>query len=575
MERRCDITTTRAATSVAALALLGAGALLGQPAFVQRPEIGPNPNPAAPLAAVVRFKADRPVTTTIRVSDGENTWELRYGASHDPEKGLPVIGMRPARKHHIRVRIEDASGKTAEAREALEFTTPPLPEDRREFPPILVKASRPERMEPGVTILSVRRLGRADSGPAPRGRPGAPAGEPDFAVKYGLLLALDARGEPVWYYRSSIRISDFEPLPNGNIVFLGADQRAIEIDMLGNVVRQWYAAKRPQGPAEGAIPIPTAAFHHDIEALPNGHLLVLGGEVRRIENYYTSDTDPDAPRKTQKVMGDEVIEFTREGKLVWRWNAFDHLDPYFIGHRTLNRYWIIRGYPETLDWTHGNGLFYDPRDDSILLNLRKLSAVLKIRRPGGELDWIFSEPTGWSERFRPLLFRPVGEFTWPWYQHAPELTPQGTLLLFNNGIWESRPFTPAKPIAESYSRAMEFALDPETKTARLVWVSDRPGPDAVTTYAMGDADWLPQRGNVLVCYGGSTRRVKKGRGRPWPLVREFAHTNPPELLYEVVLAEEARPPKVDWLLFGAKRVPLPFTRPAAGGPRAGNKEGSR
>ena len=560
MKKRCGMATRRATTSAAGLALLGAGALFGQPAFVRPPVVKPNPNPAVPLAAVVTFTADRPVTTTLRVNDGENSWELRFAASRDPAAGLPVIGMRPARKHEIRVRIEDAEGRAAESPEALAFTTPPLPADRAEFPPIHVNASRPERMEPGVTILSVRRQRRVGPGGAGAPRTGARSLEPDFAVKYGLLLALDARGEPVWYYRSNIRISDFDLRPNGNIVFLSADQRAIEIDVLGNIVRQWYAARRPQGPAEDAIPIPTAAFHHDVEVLPNGNLLALGGEVRKIENYYTSDTDPSAPRRTQKVMGDEVLEFTSDGKVVWRWNAFEHLDPYFIGHRTLNRYWILRGYPDTLDWTHGNGLFHDPRDDSILLNLRKLSAVVKIRRPSGEIEWIFSEPTGWPERFRPLLFRPVGEFTWPWYQHAPELTPQGTLLVFNNGIWESRPFTPASPIAESYSRAMEFALDPDKKTARLLWVSDRPGPDAVTTYAMGDADWLPQTGNVLVCYGGSTRRVKRGRGKPWPLVREFAHTDPPEKLFEVVLTGEQQPPEFAYLLFGAKRVALPFTR---------------
>lgn len=537
------------------------------PVFTEPPEVAANPNPAVPLAAVVRFATDEPVNTTLQVSDGSNAWELNYDESRKPEEGLPVVGMRPDRRHEIQVSIRDAAGNSATATEPLEFTTPPLPSDRAVFPPVQVRVSQPERMEPGITILSVRRTrarqaraapgGAAPGGPPPGGA--VPAGRRQisaaFGQNYGLLLGLNEEGDVVWYYRGDARISDFEVLRNGNIVYLTHDSRAVEIDVLGDVVAEWYASKRPQGPAE-VVPVDTLTFHHEIEELPSGNLLVLGSEVREIDNYYSSDTDPDAPRKKQKVMGDEIVEFARDGAVVWRWRAFEHLDPFFIGHQTTNNYWVIRGFPDTLDWTHANGMFYDERDDSILLNVRKLSAVVKLDHTTGEIRWILSEPTGWPEEFGQQLLKPEGAMDWPWYQHAPKLTPAGTVLVFNNAIWRGRPFKPAVPIAESYSRAAEYAIDPETGTVRHVWSSEGPGPGSVTTFAMGDADWLPATGNVLICYGGSSLRSDTGKGplKPWPRVREVTHTDPAEVVYEVVLADDSPGQPAAWLLFGSERV---------------------
>ena len=97
------------------------------PAFTEEPVVTANPNPAVPLAAIVRFAASEPVSTSIQVTDGKHTWALNYGASRNPEDGLPVLGMRPNRKHEIRVSIRNAAGEVTRAPKTLEFTTPPLP----------------------------------------------------------------------------------------------------------------------------------------------------------------------------------------------------------------------------------------------------------------------------------------------------------------------------------------------------------------------------------------------------------------------------------------------------------------
>jgi hypothetical protein len=523
--------------------------------FTVAPTLVPNPNAEVPLAALVRFSADGPVRTRLTVSQGSRTWHVDFGPEADAVKGLPLIGFFPGKRHEIHVAIRDAAGHESVAPDMLSFAAPPLPAEATEFPPIQVKSATPTQMEPGWTLLSLRRQ-RRGGGAGGRGVAGAgtrgsgPPGEPIFATGYGLILALDEHGEVRWYYRSTNRTADVHRLRNGNIAFVTNDSRLVEIDLLGNVQGDWYAARRPQGPGT-STPVDALTIHHSFEELPNGNFLIVSGELREIENYYSSETDRSAPRRRQKVMGDQVIEFDRSGRVVWRWSAFDHLDPFRLGFLTINQYWIIRGFPETLDWTHGNGVCHDPRDDSILFNSRQQSAVIKIERPSGRVVWIFGEPGGWPAKFQPLLFQREGVTEWPWHHHAPSLTPRGTLMVFNNGLYKTRPFAAPAPEADWVSGALEYAIDPATRTAQLVWSSDAKGPDALNTFAMGDAAMLPKTGNVMVVYGSGVRLDNR---LPASRVREFKHTVPPQVVYDVVFADDNPQPPVTWIAFGGDRI---------------------
>lgn len=546
-------TVKKVVTSAGSLTLAGLlGLLLSKcvdstlPVFTQPPVVSANPNPAVPLGAVLRFSTEEAVRTVIEVSDGKHKWKLTYDGSHNPQDGLAVIGMRPGRRHEMRVSIRDANGNIATIPETLEYTTPPLPSERAEFPPIRVTVRKPEKMEPGFTLFSPRRRR---------------IGDLKFGQSFGMLLAIDAQGEVVWYYRTDSRISDLERLRNGNIMYLTQDYRVVEIDMLGNVVQTWYASGRPLGPTEG-IPIQTLAVHHEVDELPSGNLVILGVEKRAIDNYYTSAYDAKAPRKTQNVMGDEIIEFQRDGKVVWRWKAFDDLDSFRIGYQTFGDYWVRRGFPDTVDWTHANGLLHDERDDSLLVNMRIQSAVLKLDRSTGEIRWILGEPSGWPKKLQDRVLKLEGETRWFHHQHAPVPTPIGTLLLFDNGNFQARPFTPPVPPAQTYSRAVEYAIDEENMTVREVWASEGPGPDAVVTFAMGDVDWLPETGNVLVHYGFIFPRneIEKvtweaPRFKSWSRIREYTHTTPPEVVWEVVLEDKSDEDPIGWSIFGGDRLP--------------------
>ena len=520
------------------------------PSFVAGPVLEPNPNPAVPLAAVLEFEAFAPVTALIEVTDGDHKWQLEYGPEHDPTAGLPVVGMRPDRRHEIRVSIRSAGGAEVAFPDVLEFQTPSLPELGVDFPPIEVAVSKPAEMEPGVTLFNPRRrkVGRGQD-------------VADFNAAFGMLAALDSAGEVVWYYKVDSRISDFEKSSNGNLIFVTADFRLIEIDWLGNTLNQWYAAGRPQGATDG-IAVDTLTFHHEIDEMPNGNILVLSAESREIDNYYTSEYDENAPRKRQKVMGDVIVEFERDtGTVVWEWNAFDHMDPFRIGYETFSNYWVRRGFAETVDWSHANNLLYDERDDSIVVNFRYQAAAIKIDRQSKEIVWIFGEPSGWGDLSDKVL-KAEGDLQWPYHQHSPQPTPNGTLMIFDNGNYQARPFRKPSAVTDTYTRAVEYAIDGEAMKARQLWQSEAMGPDRVISIAMGDVDWLPATENVLVAYGALLHPDSLGKVawesssrqqfKQWTRLREYKRVDSPEVVYEIVMKGDL--PDTGWTLFGAERI---------------------
>ncbi len=532
--------------------------------FVQQPTVMANPNPQVPLAAVLQFEASESVETIVTVSDGTQTWTLNFDPkTHpqlDPKQGLPIVGMRPDRRHTIEVEIKNAAGRTHRANRVLAFTTPPLPENSENFPLLEVSASEPERMEPGVTMLSVRRrrptLGQREA--------------VAFNQGFGMLLAVDSAGEPVWFYRTDSRINDFEILQNGNIAYLTQDYRMVEIDWLGNTVNTFWAKNRPQGPTEG-IAIETTTLHHDIDQLANGNFIGLGTERRILENYYTSETDPNAPRATQPVMGDVVLEFDRQGQVLWSWNTFDFLDPFRIGYETFSGYWDRRGFPGTLDWTHSNNVIYDSKDDSILLSSRYLSAIFKIDRASGDLVWILGDPAGWSGKLAEKTFTLTGaaEGTerWFYHQHSPSPSHNGTVLVFDNGNFGTFPFEPPLPLVETRSRAVEYEINETDRTVTQVWSSEIPGEEPVLSFAMGDVDALPQTDNILLSEGLLLAREQvaeleweeiEPKANVWTRVREMTRGTPPEVLWEVVLDSGIGPDVVGWVFYSSERIPLPY-----------------
>lgn len=447
--------------------------------FTQEPRIEKHPNEAVPLVAMVYFKADGTAKTTLEIDNGVKRRNVTFDESHDPEKGLPVIGMRADTEHRITVKAGDA------APVELTYRTPALPENPREMPDIELVTSNADEMEPGWTILSIRR------------RPVTRAiwmtqKQFEFQNRWSLLVILDEEGEVVWSFRADSRIAGVHRLKNGNLFYHHVNFRSIEMDLCGNVVNRFHATNRPFGPVENSIGIEAQSLHHQPHEMPNGNYLALTANAKEIENYYTSETDPDAPRATQLVVGDNIVEFTPDGEIVWSWNTFDHLDVMRICYHLFVPYWHTRGFPKHLDWSHGNGVTYDEHDDSIMVSLRHQDAIIKIDKKTKEIVWILGDHTGWESPQKEKLLTPTHDLRWHYHGHNPRVTGENSFVMYDNGICRAMPFhDEEKPPAECFARAVEYEVDPENMTVTEVWVSSTDeSDDRVISWAMGDAHRL-------------------------------------------------------------------------------------
>jgi hypothetical protein len=486
----------------------------------------------------------------IEVSDGEREWTVPGSGGLGTEHKRAVFGFKAGRKHQLRVSARDQAGNVSGDVQELEFETAPLPGD---FPAIKTVVSVPEKMEPGVTLFALMRW------------PHGP--QPDEG--YGLALAVDAAGEIVWYYRGDEAIGDPRPLPNGNLLCSIGHNRAFEMDMLGNIVAQWHASQHPNPDAAakvpaGSIPVATETFHHEILEMPSGNLLVLSTEMRRIEDYPADPNKPEGGAQAANVIGDVVVEFARDGSIVQEWKLMDMLDVHRVGYDSYSPVWNNWAYTKveggTKDWAHANSLFYDAADDSIILSFRHQDAVVKFSRASGELVWILGTHDGWKDRWKPYLLEPQGEFAWQYHEHAARTTPSGTLLLFDNGNYRSWPPQPKMETKDSYSRAVEYAIDAKAKTVRQVWKYGGPGDEIFFSPFISEADPLPQTGNVLVTDGGRVRD-KEGKasddipgGHHWARIAEVTHANPPEKVFELVIDSPDADSPIGWAVYRSERL---------------------
>lgn len=382
----------------------------------------PNPNQNTPLVATLTFSTDKPARVTLKISDGKGSWSVLPGSEYKTDHSLMVLGLQPNTTHSITVSVID-DDENESVSEPLELTTDSLPEN---FPPLEVKTSQPEKMESGVTLFNLIRYT-----------------EDGLDRNYGLLLAVDAEGNVVWYYRADHGIGDARRLSNGNILYLyrrsstaeriEGESGVAEIDMLGNIVQQWHPTGISRQVPKGSIPVNVDTFHHEIHEMPSGDFLVLSTEVRTYENYPSSATDPQGTRGPANVVGDVVTEFSNDGSVIHQWTLLDIVDPYRIGYGSIDSTFWNDTYADVVhssvkDWAHANAVIYDARDNSFLVSLRHQDAVIKVNLETGDLVWILGNHDGWKPPWSSYLLSPRGELEWQFHQHTPMITPNGNIL---------------------------------------------------------------------------------------------------------------------------------------------------
>ena len=459
---------------------------------------GPSFVPAAnaPLAGSLQLTTDVPSRVTVTVNDGQTTWSKTfydYATSHS----IPLLGFKPSRNNQITVTVFDKSWNAATAASPVIFNSPAQPSD---FPPCVLLRSEPDKLEPGYTLFRI--LNRINN-----------------RAYVGIV---DSLGEIVWY-SGVATTADVRQLTNGDL-FIPLSTSFVEINMLGNTVQTWNV------PANLPINL------HDGVPTPHGTILYLSDASRAETNFPTSATNPNAPRTTANVLFNKVVEISATNSaLLNTWSPIDFLDPRRLTYLTFDM-------NTSLGWDieHSNAVIEDPRDDTLIVSMRDQNCLVKFYRDTGAIKWILGPPANWTSAFQPYLFTPVGTpFQWQYGQHAPSYTPQGTLLVYDDGNYRASPFDPPLVNSNNFSRAVEYSINEQTMEISQVWdYGSDTNREFFYTGQVGNADWLPVTGNVLVNFGfvSFDNRYPPSPYSPsasMARIQEVSHDTPAELVWDL------------------------------------------
>jgi hypothetical protein len=282
-----------------------------------------------------------------------------------------------------------------------------------------------------------------------------------FRQKYIIIMEND--GTPFFYRKSNDFLMDFKVQPNG-MLSKNIDDRSKHI----------YAFELLNSHYE---PVDTffaqhgySTDHHDFHLLENGHALFICNDYQRVDMRGLVE----GGRENVNVMGHIVQELDTDKNVVFEWRSWDHLNIEDAVHEQLTGF--------SIDFSHINSVAVD-YDGHLVISSRNQSACIKINRQTGDIIWILggvrneftfindADQNSYQHMFRPVPGKP-DHYT-----------------LFDNGNYH--------PV--HYSRAVEYQLNPEQRTAEKVW-EFRHHPDLSAAW-LGSVQRLPN-GNTLIGWSG-------------------------------------------------------------------------
>lgn len=277
--------------------------------------------------------------------------------------------------------------------------------------------------------------------------------------------------------------------------------------------------------------------HHDVEALPNGNVLLLAWEYSTEEEALAAGRDPEL-LKDGELWGEHIVEVDpRTDEIVWEWHSWDHLvqdvDPAKpnFGDPMANPGRIDLNYVTDgggADWLHANSVAYHPELDQIVISVRSFHEVWVIdhsisteeaRGPAGDLRFRWGNPAayGRGDAAPRLSF---GQHDAEWI--APGLDGEGRISVFNNGTLY-RPYSTVDEIAPTMD-GRDYVLGEngvfDARVARVVWPRE-PDPQFFAHHTSG-AQRLPN-GNTLIADGphGVVFEVTPAGEKVWEYVNPF------------------------------------------------------
>lgn len=270
--------------------------------------------------------------------------------------------------------------------------------------------------------------------------------------------AINEAGEVIWHLDSDFTLTPIV-LENGHLLLSSSDFSSdlynrngiIEIDYLGKIYNYYEV--------EGG-------YHHDMELLPSGNLLVASSEVDGDTNL------------------DYLVEINLEtGKTVKEISLKDILSD------------IDSSIVDSEDWFFNNGVSFDENTNSILVSTRLKNSVISIDYDSLDINWIFGDSEYWSSKFDSYLISYDGEY--PLGMHSAELNSDGNLIMYNNNYDKSNPQV-SNYYTDYNSSVQIYNINTSTMSANLV--SEFDDNESFFSYAVSTYKEL-DNGNYIVYSG--------------------------------------------------------------------------
>ena len=402
-----------------------------------------NPNNLTPLAGILSVSSSEAVSVayTVKGQDGDDF--TSQNAKRGTDNKVNLFGLYPNSKNTIKVIITNEEGSMSS--KDLYVTTGMLPPEFPDSTDITVKKLDTQNAKTKFILYYPYKT----VGGAPFKSPG----------NMSFPIVLDNHGKVRWYMTTPF-VMDMKPMPNGHFLLFYYNYLFREIDLMGNVYKEIY---------------PPTNCHHAFELLPNGNILYTGTDL-----------------SINQTEEDKIYEIDYQtGAIVKMINLYDILDP------SRQQQPSISTSPN--DWFHNNSLTYDATDNSIVITGRHQSTICKLDYATNQVKWIISDPSYWKTPWINYLLQPSGNnFEYAWGQHSIVLNPadHNKLIVFDNG--NARSYTnPLKP-NNSYSRLVEYSIDPKNKTVSQIFDFGKELGSENYSPALGSVDYVSQ--NLFVCF---------------------------------------------------------------------------
>ena len=277
------------------------------------------------------------------------------------------------------------------------------------------------------------------------------------------LIITDNYGIPIFYKKMPYRTYNFARQPTGVLTYYatGPNQHYV-MDSSYNVIDSLHME---HGYTTNV---------HELTILKNGDALLMCYDDQRI----AMDSVVEGGNPNAIVRGLVIQELDKDKNVVFEWRSWDHFK---ITDATSD----ISLTDSIIDYVHCNTLEMD-NDGNIIISSRNLDEITKIDGETGDIIWRFGGVHCRNNEFT-FINDPINGFS---HQHDVRRLPNGDLSLFDNGNLHNPKF----------SRAVEYKVDEETKTATLVW--EYKNNPSTFSQAMGSVQRLDNQ-NTLIGWGWS------------------------------------------------------------------------